>query len=99
VAEPVKKKKQTPEEIEAEMRRLREAQEKHREEMKARAEEARKKRLEDKAKERERKREEKRIVAELMQSWTRRRDDLECEDLKGRCYRCDYIFYGNTGSD
>ena len=65
------------------MRRLREAQERHREEVKARMEEAKKKRLEDRAKERKRKGEEKRIATELIQSWTRRRDDLECEDLKG----------------
>lgn len=69
------------------MKKLREAQERHREEVKARAEEARKKRLEDKAKERERKKEEKRIAIELIQSWSRRRDDLECEDLKGRTLR------------
>ena len=46
-------------------------------------EEAKKTRLEDRAKERKRKGEEKRIATELIQSWTRRRDDLECEDLKG----------------
>jgi hypothetical protein len=77
-------KKQTPEEIEAEMRRLREAQERHREEMKARAEEAKRKRVEDRARERKRKRDEERLAAELRQSWARRRDDLECEDLKGK---------------
>jgi hypothetical protein len=77
-------KKQTPEEIEAEMRRLREAQERHREEMKARAEEAKRKRVEERARERKRKRDEERLAAELRQSWARRRDDLECEDLKGK---------------
>jgi bromodomain adjacent to zinc finger domain protein 1A len=71
------------------MRRLREDQERRREEMKARAEEAKRKRLEDRAKDREKKREEKRIVAELRQSWSRRRDDLECEDLKGRSLTLD----------
>jgi len=78
----VKPKKQTPEEIEAEMKKLREAQAKYREEMRIKAEEMKKKRIEEKQKEKERKAEEKRLVKEIMQEWNSRREDLDCEDHK-----------------
>jgi len=82
-AEPVPKpKKQTPEELEAEMKKLREAQAKYREEMRIKAEEMKKKRIEDKQKEKERKAEEKRLVKEIMLEWNSRREDLDCEDHK-----------------
>lgn len=77
-----KPKKQSPEEIEAEMKKLREAQAKYREEMRQKEEEARKKRLEDKQKEKERKAEEKKLVKEIMAEWNSRREDLDCEDHK-----------------
>ena len=38
--------------------------------------------MEEKARERERKREEKRLVTELMVEYKKKRDDLECDDLK-----------------
>jgi len=75
-------KKQTPEEIEAEMKKMREQQAKFKEEMRQRAEMAKKKRIEEKAREKERKKEEQRLIKELMNDWTKKRDDLECEDLK-----------------
>jgi len=75
-------KKQTPEEIEAEMKKMREQQAKFKEEMRQRAELAKKKRIEDKAKEKERKKEEQRLIKELMNDWSKKRDDLDCEDLK-----------------
>merc|ERR1712025_250161 len=77
-----KPKKQTPEEIEAEMNKLREAQAKYREEMRLKEEAAKKKRIEDKQKEKERKAEEKRLVKEIMMEWNSRREDLDCEDHK-----------------
>ena len=77
-----KVKKQSAAEIEAEMRRMKEQNERFKEEMKARAEEAKKKKLEEKAKEKERKKEETRLVRELMMEWKKPREDLECEDLK-----------------
>ena len=75
-------KKQTPAEIEAEMKRIREQNQRFKEEMAKRAEEARKKKLEEKAKEKERKKEETKLVKELMNEWKKPRDDLLCEDLK-----------------
>ena len=77
-----KPKKQTPEEIEAEMKNLREAQARYREEMRQKEEEAKKRRIEEKLKEKERKAEEKRLVKEIMQDWNSRREDLDCEDHK-----------------
>ena len=79
---PHKVKKQTPEEIEAEMKRIREQNERFKEEMKRRAEEAKKQRLEEKARERERKNEEKVMVRKLLAEHKAKRDDLECDDLK-----------------
>ena len=67
---------------EAEMKRMKAAQERFKEEMKQRAEEAKKKKIEDRAKEKERKKEEKKLVAELLSEWKKPRDDLECDDLK-----------------
>ena len=81
-AEIKKPKKQTPEEIEAEMKKLREAQAKYREELRLREEQAKKRRIEEKQKEKERKAEEKRLVKEIMQDWNSRREDLDCEDHK-----------------
>lgn len=69
------RKKQSAAEIEAEMKRFKE-------EMRMRAEEAKKKKLEEKAKEKEKKKEEKKLLNELMNEWKKRRDDLECDDLK-----------------
>ncbi len=77
-----KPKKQTPAEIEAEMKRMKEQNARFKEEMRKRAEEAKKKKLEEKAKEKERKKEEKRLMIELMNEWNRLRDDLDCDDLK-----------------
>ena len=77
-----KRKRQTPEEIEEEMRKLREAQVKFREEQERKKEEMKKKRIEERAKEAERKKEEKRLVKELIEEWSSRREDLDCEDLK-----------------
>lgn len=74
--------KQTPEELEAEMKKLREAQAKYREEMRIKAEEMKKKRIEDKQKEKDRKAEEKRLVKEIMQEWNSRKEDLDIEDHK-----------------
>ena len=42
-------------------------------------------------KEMEKKREERRIQAELWREWSRHRDDLECDDLKVICNLC--LFY------
>ena len=67
---------------EAEMKRMKEQNERFKQEMKQRAEEARKKKIEEKAKEKERQKEQKKIVAELLAEWKRPRDDLECDDLK-----------------
>ena len=77
-----KVKKQSPAEIEAEMRRMKEQNQRFKEEMKQRAEEARKQKMEEKAKEKERKKEETRLVRELLTEWKKPREDLECEDLK-----------------
>lgn len=77
-----KVKKQTAAEIEAEMKRIREQNERFKEEMRQRAEEAKKRKMEEKAKEKERKKEEKRLVTELMADWKKTRDDLECDDLR-----------------
>merc|ERR1711899_703883 len=77
-----KPKKQTPEEIEEEMRKQREAQAKYREDQEKKKEEMKKKRIEDRAKEAERKKEEKRLVKELIEEWSSRREDLDCDDLK-----------------
>ena len=77
-----KVKKQTPEEIEAEMKRIREQNERFKQEMKRRAEEAKKQRLEEKARERERKNEEKLMVRKMLAEHKAKRDDLECDDLK-----------------
>ena len=77
-----KPKKQTPEEIEAEMKKLREAQAKYREDMRIKAEEMKKKRIEEKQKEKERKAEEKRMVKEIMQEWNSRKEDLDIADHK-----------------
>ena len=79
---PNKVKKQSPAEIEAEMRRMKEQNQRFKEEMKQRAEEARKQKMEEKAKEKERKKEETRLVRELLTEWKKPREDLECEDLK-----------------
>ena len=75
-------KKQTPEEIEAEMRRIREQNERFKEEMKRRAEEAKKQRLEEKTRERERRKEEKILVTKLIADYKAKREDLECDDMK-----------------
>ena len=75
-------KKQTAAEIEAEMKKMKEQQERFKEEMRKRAEEAKLKKIEDKAKEKERKKEEKRLITELLNDWKKPREDLECEDLK-----------------
>ena len=77
-----KLKKQSPEEIEAEMKKLREAQAKYREEIRLKEEEAKKRRIEEKQKEKERKIEEKKLVKEIMTEWNSRREDLDCEDHK-----------------
>jgi len=77
-----KPKKQTPEEIEAEMKKLREAQAKYREDMRIKAEEMKQKRIEEKQKEKERKAEEKRMVKEIMQEWNSRKEDLDIADHK-----------------
>ena len=77
-----KVKKQSPAEIEAEMRRMKEQNQRFKEEMKQRAEEAKKQKMEEKAKEKERKKEETRLVRELLTEWKKPREDLECEDLK-----------------
>ena len=75
-------KKKTPEELEAEMKKMREQSERFKEDIKRRAEEAKKRKLEDKIKEKERKKEEKKLLTEVMNEWKKTRDDLECEDLK-----------------
>ncbi|XP_059088369.1 bromodomain adjacent to zinc finger domain protein 1A-like [Tigriopus californicus] len=77
-----KVKKQSSAELEAEMKKIREQNARFKEEMKLRAEEARKRKIEDKAKEKERKKEEQKLLKELMNEWKKRRDDLECDDLK-----------------
>ena len=77
-----KVKKQTPAEIEAEMKRIREQQERFKEEMRQRAEEAKKRKIEERAREKERKKEEKKLLGEIMAEWKKPRDDLECDDLK-----------------
>lgn len=77
-----KVKKQNPAELAAEMKKIREQNARFKEEMKLRAEEARKRKIEDKAKEKERKKEEQKLLKELMNEWKKRRDDLECDDLK-----------------
>lgn len=77
-----KVKKQTAAEVEAEMTRMRQSKEKFKEEMRQRAEEARKKKLEERAREKERKKEEKKLLNQLMGEWKKKRDDLECDDLK-----------------
>ena len=77
-----KVKKQTQAEIEAEMERMKENRARFKEEMRQRAEEAKKKKIEEKAKEKERKKEEKRLLNEVMCEWKRKRDDLECDDLR-----------------
>merc|ERR1712013_621756 len=77
-----KPKKRTPEEIEAEMKKLREAQAKYREDMRIKAEEMKQKRIEEKQKEKERKAEEKRMVKEIMQEWNSRKEDLDIADHK-----------------
>ena len=91
-AEKPKVKKQSAAEIEAEMKRMKEQNARFKEEMRLRAEEAKKRKLEDKAKERERKKEEAKMVKELMNEWKKKRDDLECDDLKElprpRAVRC-----------
>jgi len=79
---PPKLKKQTPAEIEAEMKKVREQNERFKEEMKRRAEEAKKQRLEEKARERERRNEEKIMVRKMLAEHKAKRDDLECDDLK-----------------
>lgn len=81
-AKVTKPKKQTPQEIEEEMRKLREAQARWREEQERKKEEMKKKRIEERQKEKERKVEERRLVKELMEEWSARREDLECEDLR-----------------
>ena len=81
-AGPPKVKKQSPAEIEAEMKRIREQNERFKEEMKRRAEEAKKQRLEEKARERERKKEETIMVRKMLAEHKAKRDDLECDDLK-----------------
>merc|ERR1711976_624201 len=68
----------SPEEIEAEMKRIREANAKFKEELRQRAEEAKKRKMEEKAREKE----QKRLLNELMMDWKRIRDDLELDDLK-----------------
>ena len=50
--------------------------------MRRRTEDAKNRKVEEKARERERKREEKRLVTELMVEYKKKRDDLECDDLK-----------------
>ena len=79
---PPKLKKQTPAEIEAEMKKVREQNERFKEEMKRRAEEAKKQRLEEKAREKERRNEEKIMVRKMLAEHKAKRDDLECDDLK-----------------
>ena len=79
---PPKLKKQTPEEIAAEMKRIREQNERFKEEMKRKAEEAKKQKLEEKARERERRNEEKVMVRKMLAEHKAKRDDLECDDLK-----------------
>merc|ERR1712226_1090273 len=79
---PPKLKKQTPAEIEAEMKRIREQNERFKEEMKRKAEEAKKQKLEEKARERERRNEEKVMVRKMLAEHKAKRDDLECDDLK-----------------
>ena len=66
-----KVKKQTAAEIAAEMKKFQE-------DMRRRTEEMKKKKLEEK----EKKKEEKRLVNEVMAEWKKKREDLECEDLR-----------------
>merc|ERR1712223_1783353 len=54
----------------------------YREDQEKKKEEMKKKRIEDRAKEAERKKEEKRLVKELIEEWSSRREDLDCDDLK-----------------
>jgi len=68
--------KQTPEELEAEMKKMRERQARYKEEMRVKMEKEKVRRAEERVKEKERKKEEQRIVKELLQEWSRRRDDL-----------------------
>ena len=75
-------KKQTAAEMDAEMKRIREQNERFKEEMRQRAEEAKKRKLEERAREKERKKEEARLLKEVLNEWKKPRDDLECEDLK-----------------
>ena len=77
-----KVKKQSAAEIEAEMKRMKEQSKRFQDEMRRRTEDAKNKKVEEKARERERKREEKRLVTELMVEYKKKRDDLECDDLK-----------------
>lgn len=79
---PHKVKKQTAAEIEAEMKRMKEQNERFKQEMKQRAEEAKKKKMVDKAKEKERKKEEKKLLAEILAEWKKPKEDLECDDLR-----------------
>ena len=75
-------KKKTPEQLEEEIKKMKENSERFKETKKKRAEAARQKRLEDKLKEKERKKEERRLLNEVMSDWKKPRDDIECEDLK-----------------
>jgi len=77
-----KVKKQTAAEIEAEMKRIREQNDRFKEEMRARAEEERKRKIEERAREKERKKEQAKLLKEVLNDWKKPRDDLDCEDLK-----------------
>ena len=77
-----KVKKQSAAEVEAEMKRMKENSKRFQEEMRRRTEDAKNRKVEEKARERERKREEKRLVTELLLDYKKKRDDLECDDLR-----------------
>merc|ERR550539_288813 len=73
-----KVKKQSAAEIEAEMKRMKEQSKRFQDELRRRTEDAKSRKVEEKARERERKR----LVTELMVEYKKKRDDLECDDLK-----------------
>jgi superfamily I DNA/RNA helicase len=67
---------------------------KMKEERKERALEEKRKKVEEKLKEKAKLKEEKLRLAEFLKQWNRRREDLECEDLKVRCVERDQLCTG-----
>eukprot|EP00096_Caligus_rogercresseyi_P009103 TRINITY_DN3029_c0_g1_i3.p1 TRINITY_DN3029_c0_g1~~TRINITY_DN3029_c0_g1_i3.p1 ORF type:complete len:1517 (+),score=584.82 TRINITY_DN3029_c0_g1_i3:77-4552(+) len=73
-------KKKTPAQIEADMKKMKEENERFKEEMRIRAEDAKRRKTEEKAKEKERKKEEKKLISELLRAASKPREDLMLED-------------------